>query len=59
MNVGRRGDFRRIRHEFTNTFDVQREFSRQQVSQRIGHRILTFVSRELQNLHVHFVGDFL
>lgn len=59
MNVGRRRDDGCIRHEFTNTFDIQRVFSRQQISQRIGDCVLALVSREFQNLHVHFVGDFL
>ncbi len=35
MNVGRRRDDGCIRHEFTNLFNIQREFSRQQISQRI------------------------
>jgi len=31
---------------------------RQQMPERIGHGVLTFVSRQLQNLHVHSVGHF-
>ena len=58
MNVGRRRDAGRIRHKLTNAFDVQRVFSRQQVSQCIGHGILTFVSRQFQYPHVHFVSHF-
>jgi hypothetical protein len=58
MNVGRRGNTGRVRHEFTNAFNIKRMFSRQQMPERIGHGILTFVSRQLQNLHVHFVGHF-
>jgi len=26
--------------------------------ERTGHGVLTFVSRQLENLHVHFVGHF-
>ena len=58
MNVGRRGNTGRVRHEFANAFDIERVFCRQQMSQRIGHGVLTFVSRQLQNLHVHSVGHF-
>ena len=58
MNVGRRGNTGCVRHEFTNAFDINRMFGRQQVPERIGHGILTFVSRQLQNLHVHSVGHF-
>ena len=58
MNVGRRRDAGRISHKFTNAFDVQRVFSRQQIPQSIGHGVLAFVSRQFQNLHVHFVSHF-
>ena len=58
MNVGRRRDTRRVGHEFTNAFDIQRMFGRQQMPQRVGHRVLTLLSGRLQNLHVHFVGHF-
>ena len=58
MNVGRRGDTGRVGYEFTNAFNIQRMFGRQQMSERIGHGVLTFVSGQLQNLHVHFVGHF-
>ena len=59
MDVGRRGDAGRVGHEFADSCDIQRMFGRQQISQRIGHGVLTFVSRQFQNLHVHFVGHFL
>lgn len=59
MDLGRRGDASCIDHKLANTVDVQRVLSRQQMSQRIGHGVLTFASCNLQNLHVHFVGDFL
>ena len=55
MNVGRSGDAGRISDKFTNTFDIQRVLRRQQMSQRIGDRILTFASCQFQNLHIHFV----
>ena len=58
MNVGRGGKTGRIRHEFANTFDTQRMFGRQQMPERVRHSVLTFVSRQLQNLHVHSVGHF-
>lgn len=58
MNLGRRGDASCINHKLANTVDVQRVLSRQQMSQRIGHGVLTFASCNLQNLHVHSVGDF-
>jgi hypothetical protein len=58
MNVGRRGDTGRVRHEFANTFDIQHMFGRQQMPERISHSVLTFLSGQLQNLHVHFVGHF-
>ena len=59
MNVGRRGDDGCICHELTNTFDIQRVFRLQQMSQRIGHCVLTLTSRQFQNLYVHFIGDLL
>lgn len=59
MNVGGRGDTGRISDKFTNAFDVQRVFIRQQISQCIGHSVLAFVSRHFQNLDIHFVRDFL
>ena len=59
MDVGRRGDAGCISDKFTNTFDVQRVFSRQQISQCIGHGVLAFVCRQFQNLYIHFVRDFL
>ena len=59
MDVGGRGDTGRISDKFTNAFDVQRVFSRQQVSQCIGHSVLAFVCCQFQNLYVHFVRDFL
>jgi len=58
MNVGRRGDTGRVRYEFANTFDIQRMFGRQQMPQRISHRVLTLLRGQLQNLHVHSVGHF-
>ena len=58
MNVGRGGNTGRVRHEFTNAFDIKRMFGRQQMPERVGHSVLTFVSRQLQNLHVHSVGHF-
>ena len=58
MNVGRRGNTGRVRHEFANTFDIQRMFGRQQMPERISHGVLTLLSGQLQNLHVHFVGHF-
>ena len=59
MNVGGRGDTGRISDKLTNAFDVERVFSRQQVSQCIGHSVLAFVCRQFQNLYIHFVRDFL
>ena len=59
MDVGRRRDAGRVGHEFADACDIQRVFGRQQVSQRIGDGVLTFASRQFQNLHVHFVGHFL
>ena len=59
MNLGGRGDASCIGHKLTNSFDIQRVLSRQQMSQRIGHGVLTLASCNLQNLHVHLVGDFL
>ena len=59
MNIGRSRDAGCISDKFTNAFDVQRVFSRQQMSQCIGHSVLAFVCRQFQNLHVHFVRDFL
>jgi len=56
MNVGRGGNTGGVRHEFANAFDIKRMFGRQQMSQCIGHGVLTFVSRQLQNLHVHFIS---
>jgi hypothetical protein len=58
MNVGRRRDAGRISHKLTNAFDVQCVFSRQQVSQRVGYCVLTLLSRQFQNLHVHLVSHF-
>ena len=58
MNFGRRGNATCIRHKLTDSFDINRVLSRQQMSQRIGDRILSFASRKLQNLHVYFVRDF-
>jgi hypothetical protein len=46
MNVGRRGNTGRVRHEFANSFDIKRMFGRQQMPQRIGHGVLTFLSRQ-------------
>ena len=59
MDVSGRRDAGRISDKLTSAFDVQRVFSRQQISQSIGHSVLTFVCRNLQNLHIHFVRDFL
>ena len=59
MDLGRRGDASCIDHKLANTVDLQRVLSRQQMSQRIGHGVLTFPRGNLQNLHVHFVGHFL
>jgi len=59
MDLGRRGDASCIDHKLANTVDLQRVLSRQQMSQRIGHRVLTFASCNLQNQHVHFVRDLL
>lgn len=59
MDVGGRGDTGRISDKFTNAFDVQRVFSRQQISQCIGHSVLAFVCCQFQNLHIHFVRNFL
>ena len=59
MDLGRRGDASCIDHKLANTVDLQRVLCRQQMPQRIGHRVLTFASCNLQNLHVHFVGDLL
>jgi len=59
MDVGRGGNTGRVRHEFANTFDIRRMFGRQQMPERIGHGVLTFVSRQFKNLNVHFVGHFL
>ena len=47
MNVGPGGNAGRVRHEFANAFDIKRVFGRQQMSQRISHGVLTFVSRQL------------
>jgi len=58
MDVGRGRNTGRVRHKFANTFDIKRMFGRQQMPERIGHGVLTFVSRQLQNLHVHLVGRF-
>jgi ribosomal protein S26 len=58
MNVGRRGNTGRVRHEFTNASDIDCVLCGQQMPERISHSVLTFVSRQLQNLHVHFVGHF-
>lgn len=58
MNVRRRGNASRISHQFAHSIDIQRVFSRQEMPQRIGHDVLTFMSRQFQNLHVHFVGHF-
>ena len=58
MNVGRRGNTGRVRHEFANAFDLQRLFGRQQMPERISHSVLTLLSGQLQNLHVHSVGHF-
>lgn len=59
MDVGRRGDTGRISDKLTNAFDVERVFSRQQISQCIGHSVLAFVCCQFQNLYIHFVRDFL
>ena len=59
MNVGRSRDAGRISDKFTNAFDVQRVFRRQQISQSIGHSVLAFVCRQFQNLYIHFVRNFL
>lgn len=59
MDLGRRGDASCIDHKLANTVDLQRVLCRQQMSQRIGHGVLTFASCNLQNLHVHFVRDLL
>lgn len=58
MDVGRRRNTGRVRHKFTNALDIKRMFGRQQMPERVGHSVLTFVSRQLQNLHVHSVGHF-
>jgi|GEM_PF-1749245 len=58
MYVGRRGNTGRVRHEFTNAFDIQRAFRRQQMPQRVGHGVLTFLSGDVQNLDIPFVGHF-
>ena len=58
MNVGRGGNTGRVSHEFANTFDSQRMFGRQQIPERISYSVLTLLSGQLQNLHVHFVGHF-
>jgi hypothetical protein len=58
MDVGRCGNAGGVRHEFANAFDIQCVFGRQEMSQRVGHRVLTFVSRKVQNLHVHLVSHF-
>ena len=59
MNVGRSRDDSGIGHKLTNSGDIQGVLSRQQMSQRIGHCCLTLVSGQFQNLHIHFVRDFL
>jgi hypothetical protein len=59
MDLGRRGNASCIGHKLTDSFDVQRVLSRQQMAQRIGDGILTFLCSKLQNLHVHLVGDLL
>ena len=58
MYVGRVGNTGSVRHEFANAFDIKRMFGRQEMPERISHGVLTFVSCQLQNLHVHFVGHF-
>lgn len=59
MNVGRSRDAGGISDKFTNACDVQGVFSRQQISQCIGHSVLAFVCRQFQNLYIHFVRDLL
>ena len=59
MNVGGRGNTSRIGHQFADAFDIKCVFGCQQMTQRSSHGVLTFVSGHVQNLHVHFVGDFL
>ena len=59
MNVGWSRDAGCISDKLANAFDVQRVFSRQQISQCIGHSVLAFVCCQFQNLYIHFVRDFL
>lgn len=58
MDVGRCRNRSGIRHQFSDLIDIKRVFGGQQMTQRVGHRILTFVSGQMQNLHVHFVSHF-
>ena len=58
MYVGRGRNTGRVRHKFANAFDIKRMFGCEQMPERIGHGVLTFVSRQFKNLHVHFVGHF-
>jgi len=44
--------------QFPNAINVKSMFGGQQMSQCVGHGVLAFVSRQFQNLHVHFVGHF-
>jgi hypothetical protein len=57
MDVRGRGNATRILHEFTDTFDINGVFCGQQMTQHVGHRVLTFLGGKLQNLHVPFVRN--
>jgi len=57
MDVRDRGNATRIPHEFADTFDIEGLFGRQQMTQRVGHRVLAFLGGKLQDLHVPFVGN--
>ena len=59
MNVGRRRNRGGVSHQRFDLFHVKRMFGGQQVPQSIVHGVLTFVSCQLQNLHIHFVRYFL
>lgn len=56
MDVSRRGNTRGACDKFANSLNIEREFCRQQMPQRVGDSVLTFTRRKLQDLHVHFVG---
>jgi hypothetical protein len=58
LDVGRCGNAGRVRNEFADAFDIDCVFGRKQMSQGIGHSVLTFLGGQLQNLHVHFVSHF-